>query len=163
MSYADEVYKPRLEEAAEYQDFLTVQLLRYGIVLNIFSSKKYQYDKGESASGIEIKHDCRLQETGNVFIEVSERSSPDVKSFTPSGIFRNDGTWLYFIGDYERGLLLHKGQMRDLLGNKDKCKTAGLREIENGTKTARGFVIEYERLKNSKYCLKSFNFNEQTE
>ena len=159
MSYQNETYKPQLEEAAEYQDFITDQLLKHGITLNQYASRKYQYERGESASGIEVKHDLKLCETGNLFIEVDERSSPEVEGFTPSGIYRDDCCWLYLIGDHNRAVLLSKSQMRYLLehGGLEKFGVKG--PLPNKTKTAHGYLVPYDWIVNTPYCLQQFVFN----
>ena len=45
-------YNKQLEKALEFQDFVADKLYNIGIPLNCYSSKKYQYEKGESRSGI---------------------------------------------------------------------------------------------------------------
>lgn len=109
-------YGEQYEMGMLYQDFITDQLMRRGISLNAYSSKKYQLECGESASGIEVKFDSRMAETGNVYIEVAEKSRPDMPDFTPSGICRKDNTWLYLIGDYDEALLMGKAQLRMTVG-----------------------------------------------
>ena len=49
--------------------------------------------------GAEIKNDERFRQTGNLYIEVAEKSNPDKLNYTPSGIMRADNSWLYVIGD----------------------------------------------------------------
>ena len=109
-------YDESYEKGMLYQDFITDQLMSRGISLNAYSSRKYQFERGESASGIEVKFDSRMAETGNVYIEVAEKSGPDMPDFTPSGIYRKDNTWLYLIGDYDEALLMGKAQLRMTVG-----------------------------------------------
>ena len=49
--------------------------------------------------GAEIKNDERFRQTGNLYIEVAEKSHPVKPNYTPSGIMRADNSWLYVIGD----------------------------------------------------------------
>ena len=98
-----EYYKDELEDALIYQDFVIDQLRKYDpcIIVPTYSSRKWQYDHGESASGIEIKHDKKFEQgSPNLYIEVKEKSDPAIADFTPSGIYRKDSTWLYLIGSY---------------------------------------------------------------
>jgi hypothetical protein len=65
-------YQKKLEEGLEYQDFCTDKLFELGINVNVYSSKKYQFSKGESKTGIEFKLDNQFKRTGNLYIEYSE-------------------------------------------------------------------------------------------
>ena len=47
----------------------------------------------------EIKRDGKFRETGNLYIETAEKSHPDKYEFIPSGIMRQDNSWLFVIGD----------------------------------------------------------------
>lgn len=58
------------EEAMEYQDFIIDILTSYlGLVVSNYSSRKYQFGKGESRQGIEIKLDKRISPQGYVWTE----------------------------------------------------------------------------------------------
>lgn len=88
------------EEGLEFQDFVADLLLtELGIALTSYSSQRYQWLKGENRQGIEIKLDRRILETGNVSIEVAEKSRADMPNWTPSGIMREDSAWLYVQGN----------------------------------------------------------------
>ena len=159
MSYYDDTYKPQLEEAAEYQDFITDQLLKHGITLNQYSSRKYQFNKGESASGIEVKHDKRMAETGNAYIEIAEKSNPNMESYTKSGINRDDETWLFLIGNYEEALLMSKRQLKKLLRDKtDKFDEWGIRKVQTPTSIAYTVPVEFL---DKWLCIKHFKFGGQ--
>lgn len=156
MSYFGETYKPQLEEAARYQDFITDELLKRGIVLNQYASREYQRKVGESASGIEIKYDKRMAETGNVYIEVEEKSDPSLHDYSKSGVYRNDNTWLYLIGNYEKALLMSKRQLRLCIEYGEewrKSKGIIFREIA----TSRGYTFPVEYCKRF-LCLRFFVF-----
>lgn len=100
-----------LEVGHEFQDFITEKLAKeFGIAITIFQSKKYQFQKGESLQGVEIKYDARstgdctytqCTATGNVGIEIAEKSNSDMPKFTPSGIYRLDNSWIYVVGNYD--------------------------------------------------------------
>ncbi len=83
-----EYYKGKFEEGLKYQDFIADQLRKADpcIIVCAYSSRDYQNEHGESASGIEIKYDMKLKETGNLYIETAEKSHPDIPDYTPSGI-----------------------------------------------------------------------------
>lgn len=92
-------YQDQLEKGLQYQDFVADKLYNIGWSLNCYSSKKYQYEKGESRSGIEIKFDNQMKNTHNLYIEYAEKSHPNNKIYIPSGIERVDNTIIVCIGD----------------------------------------------------------------
>lgn len=159
MSYFEETYRPQLEEAARYQDFITDELLKRGIVLNQYASREYQQKVGESASGIEIKYDKRMTETGNVYIEVAEKSNPSLPDYTESGVYRKDNTWLYLIGNYKKALLMSKRQLRVCIEYGEEWrKRAGIVYREIATSQGYTFPVAYcEKF----LCLRLFEFNEE--
>ena len=133
-------YEAMVRQGLEYQDFICDQLrIKAGIFVGCYSSRKYQFEKGESACGLEIKYDARLADTGNVYIEVAEKSRPDLAEFTPSGIFREDNSWLYLIGDYSQAFIFGKGTMRRLYQNGRQKAEWGCKDRE--TPTSKGFTI----------------------
>jgi hypothetical protein len=134
-------YRKMLKKGLEYQDFVMEFLHYQGLPLITYSSEKYQIEKGENKLGVEIKFDDNFKRTGNLFIEVEERRDEN-KKYINSGIFRDDNTWLYIIGDYEWAFVFFKIQLQGLR-NKHKI-------IEIGKKTSKGFLISTEEIK--KYC-----------
>jgi len=88
------------EEGLEFQDLVAdIFMKELGISITSYSSRKYQWLKGENRQGIEIKLDTRILETGNVSIEVAEKRAASVNIWTPSGIMRPDPSWLYVQGN----------------------------------------------------------------
>jgi len=139
-----EYYKNCLEKGLEYQDFVTDILLNeIGVSLSNYSSKKFQL-KGENKQGIEIKFDDLYKATNNIYIEIAEKSNANNENFVNSGIFRNDNTWLYVIGDYDYIFIFGKSFLINMYYSKR------FKEIE--TMTSKGFLIPSDEAK--KYCLK---------
>jgi hypothetical protein len=140
-----ENYKKMLEKGLEFQDFVTDILIKeIGISLSSYNSIKYQNTKGENKQGFEIKFDDKYKETGNIYIEIAEKSHPDNLSYVWSGIFRNDNTWLYLIGNYSEIFIFSKQHLK-LMYKSNKLK-------EVTTATSKGFLID--RLTAEKYCIK---------
>jgi len=82
----------------EYMDLLTIALFNEKhICLNSFASKSYQLNYGESYSGIEIKHDSKYIETGNIFFETQALNKKQT-DIIDGGIMKKDNAWLYIIG-----------------------------------------------------------------
>lgn len=139
----DKYYAAKLEGAKLYQDFVVDaawDLL--GLAIVQYSSQAYQNAIGESRTGVEIKHDEKFADTGNLWIEVSEKANPKNGHYVDSGIYRTDNTWLYCIGDYDNIFLFSKTLLRSL------HRSGRWPVIENRTKTSNGFLltaIEAER------------------
>lgn len=135
MSYQD-YYNQQLQESSEYEDLVCDTLSeKLGMVLRTYKSKKSQYENGENKAGFEIKYDKRFKETGNLYIEVAEKANPENKNYVASGIFRDDNTWVYVIGDKETIFIFTKRILKAL---KDKFQ-------HKVTPTSMGFIISEEQ------------------
>jgi hypothetical protein len=138
-------YKLMLEKGLQFQDFITDILIKeLGISLSTYSSQKYQNLKGENKQGFEIKFDDKYKDTGNVYIEVAEKSNPLNENFISSGIYRNDNTWLYLIGDYKEIFIFSKKHLK-LMYESKKYKEVII-------STSKGMLIKKEDAE--KYCIK---------
>ena len=99
--YPDAKSPTSFQDGMEYQDFVCVRLARYHVILQNIASKKFQYEVGENLQGFEIKLDRRCLETGRLSIEVAEKTAVSNSIWVPSGIKRNDNSWLYIQGNYD--------------------------------------------------------------
>lgn len=106
-----EYYKEKLEQGLCFQDYIAEWLYNEGLPINTYTSREYQNKIGENRAGIEIKNDEKFRETGNLYIEIAEKSNPDNPRYVESGIYRNDNTWLYLIGDKHIAYILSKKQL----------------------------------------------------
>ena len=143
-------YKAKLASGLYYQDFVIEKLYEIGLPLISYSSKEFQIMIGENKAGVEIKNDTKYSETGNLYIEVAEKSDPKNSEFIPSGIYRNDNTWLYCIGDFKKIFILSKKQLI-ILHQKNKYKTF---DIKMGT--SRGYLLPCIDVENY-YAIKIIN------
>jgi len=134
-----EYYAKKLNQGLEYQDFVFEKLYDVGLATIAYSSKKYQINKGENKAGFEIKFDDRLKDTGNLYIEISEKSNASNSGFIPSGIYRNDNTWLYLIGNYDIIFIFDKRRLRKIYEGRHYIKIGG-RYIDS-VPTSRGFTL----------------------
>lgn len=135
--YPDAPHKNSGDVGNEFTDFVMEALMRRGIVIQIYTSKRYQYNVGESLQGAEIKLDNRCTDTGRLSIEIAEKTARDVDSWTPSGIYRNDNTWLYIQGNYQCFWVFLKKTLINLHndGTREECEHNG---------TIRKFYISLE-------------------
>jgi len=126
-------YREKLNQGLYYQDFVVEELYKIGLPLISYSSKEFQNLVGENKAGIEIKNDNNYKKTGNLYIETAEKAYEREGNYVPSGIFRNDNSWLYLIGDLDRIFILSKKQLV-ILSNLNKYKI-----VE--TPTSQGFLL----------------------
>jgi hypothetical protein len=142
-NYTD-YYKKKLNQGLEYQDFISDIFYENGIIIVAYSSKCYQNERGENRIGIEIKNDAQFEKTGNIYIEIAEKSNPKNESYVMSGIYRNDNSWLYAIGNYKIIFIFGKETLKIL------HKLSRYKEVK--TPTSKGFLIPNKDAK--KYALK---------
>lgn len=136
-------YAEKLQAGEEYQQFIyDLFLVELRIELTFYTTKLEQYKFGENEQGIEVKFDDRLKGTDNLYIEYAEKSHPDKKEYSPSGINRDDNSWLYVIGDRDDVFIFGKKQLQQIKPSKRHVVTA----------TSKGFLIEREDA--HKLCLK---------
>jgi len=145
----NDYYKQKLEEGQEYQDFVASVLLKMGIVLSSYSSKKYQYAKGESTNGIEIKCQKNYKQYGTLCIETHEKAHPENMDYIHSGIFRGDNSWLFITGDDETIYIFSHTMLKGLNGHYDTYKTP----------TSKGYKLPIKDA--DKYCAKRIDVIEQ--
>jgi hypothetical protein len=148
--YFDENYKLQLEDGQQYQDFLTRELSTRGIIFQQFSSKKFQYEIGESHSRIEIKYDKIFSKTGNLWIEFQERKYP-TGTYINSGLLRDDNAFLWAQGDYNTLFIFCKRDLKHRLENEPYK--------ENGQKTSIGKLLKHPLP--DKYCGLKVRFNDK--
>ena len=129
----------RIGEAFEL--YVAQQLRPHGFVLDRCTSYRDQLRIGENLLGLEIKFDRKVRETGNLYIETEERhpKSPSTH-MRASGIFRDDQSWLYGIGDHDRFYIFSKRHLRSLFWDlKSGSPLLGIAFKAIGT--SRGFVF----------------------
>ena len=141
-AYSNGYYHKKLEEGLVFQDVVTAALYQRGIVVIGYASRHFQQTKGENMLGAEIKRDGKFRETGNVYIETHEKSHPDNPYYVPSGIFREDNSWLYVIGD-EKTIFIFSTKYLQMLSGRYEVITIP---------TSRGILLPLEDAE--KYCIR---------
>lgn len=110
--YPDAKHADSWQRGVEFQDFVCARLARDNIILQNLQSRHWQYRIGENLQGFEIKLDSRCTETGQLSIEVAEKSRAANALWIPSGIMRDDNSWLYIQGNYEVLFVFAKKTLR---------------------------------------------------
>ena len=147
--YAKGYYNSKLQEGLEFQDVVTRELYQRGIVVVGYSSRKYQNEVGENLLGAEIKHDAMFRDTGNLYIEISEKAHPDRANYTPSGIYRKDNSWLFVIGD-EKTIYIFSTKYLQMLESK-------FRHVNKPT--SNGYLLPLADA--DKYCLRKIELEDK--
>lgn len=126
----------QIRSGALYQDFvMEMCAIHANFILQIYGSREFQWNIGESRQGVEIKFDDRFASTGNLWIEISEKAQPRAGAYAPSGIYRGDNTWLYIIGNYDTIFVFPKNILQMLYAS------GRYRILENNTKTSQGYLL----------------------
>jgi hypothetical protein len=113
----DDHYTAKLAEGAAFEFYIYEQFLdRVGI--EIVKLPRGQHNLGENYEGIEVKYDAKMHSTGNVYVEVAEKSHPSKPSYFPSGVMRADNTHLVCIGNYKEAFLFGKAQLVALVNER---------------------------------------------
>jgi hypothetical protein len=111
--YPDSKDPKSYQSGLEFQDFV-VDLLReqLGIVITNYQSQRFQFGVGENKQGIEIKLDRDILRTNNVSIEIAEKARASNPYYVPSGIYREDNSWLYIQGNWDIVFIFSKNILR---------------------------------------------------
>jgi len=145
-------YNDMLKKGLSYQDFVVEKLYDIGLPIISYASKEYQIKFGENKCGFEIKFDDRLEETGNFYIEIAEKSNSNNFNFIPSGIYRADNTWLYLQGNYKKIYIFAKNQLRKLYESNQYKKI----EIS----TSQGFLLSLKVALEKDFIIKIIEIKE---
>lgn len=136
-SYPNAPRPDTYEAGMEFQDWVCMRLAKYSIILQNLSSKKYQYSVGENLQGFEIKFDSWCSKSGRLSIEIAEKRRASNRQWVPSGIFREDNSWLYIQGNYDILFVFPKNSLRRYFRQKKPCV-----KEEHGT--VRAFYVPFE-------------------
>lgn len=142
---SEDYYNVKLQEGLKFQDFVTQELYQRGIVVVGYSSRYYQNNEGENMLGAEIKRDGMFRETGNLYVELAEKAHPDNPKYVPSGIMREDNSWLFVIGDEKTIYIFSTKYLQKMKGR--------YRTVQKPT--SKGFLMPISEAE--KYCIRKIN------
>lgn len=138
------------ESGLDFQDFVATKMHDYlGITITNYQSMKWQFSTGENRQGIEIKLDRDCVRTNRLSIEIAEKSKSTNPEYVPSGIYRNDNSWLYIQGTWALFFVFAKSTLRILHSTK--------RYTEHEEPTIRAFYLPLETA--WKYAAKALEFD----
>lgn len=140
MRYPDSKNPNSVQEGLEFQDKVMDRLAEAGMLLQNYTSKKYQFEKGENRQGWEIKLDNRCTETGRLSIETYEKTAKD-RAWVRSGVLRDDNGWIYVQGNNECFWVFLKKFLRSLY---DCTQNGVLRYKRKEELTIKAFYLPLE-------------------
>lgn len=146
--YPDSKNTISFSDGLEYQDFVVEHLSKQGIYIQLHTSKKYQFERGESVQRAEIKLDRRCTETGRLSIEIAEKTKSDNSTWVSSGIYRNDNSIFYIQGNFQRIYLFNK---KDLKRYHERYCEYSYEESPQAKPTVRKFYLPLEKA--DYYCI----------
>lgn len=141
---SSEYYAKQFAAGEAFAAFVSEQLAHFGLIVGLYETQHEQYSLGESRMGLEIKFDDRLADTGNVYIEMYEKTRARNSAFVESGILRCDNTLLYGIGNRREFYIFGKRTLQRVYEAFDRSLVPGIsgkdfkrREIP----TSKGFTL----------------------
>ena len=124
-----------IEAGDSFEDYVTDRLAESGITLRTYKSAKMQLGVGENRAGFEIKLDEGHQRYSHLSIEIAERRQAS-GIWVPSGIFRNDNSWLYIQGNRALFWVLFKPTLIE------RARRAGITPLFATAETIRAPIFE---------------------
>jgi len=113
-----------------------------GIDIEILWAKEDQFNIGESRKGYELKYDSRWRATGNLFVEIMEKTREG--TWINSGIYRGDNTEFYVIGDLETMWVFRINVIRDKVEATGPYDGFKLRRVITGADSGIGALLPIE-------------------
>lgn len=151
----NDYYNRQRKEAEEFQDWLMLELNKRGIIIQIFTSKEYQYAHGETPARDEIKFDKEALRYPNLWIEFYEKKYSENLNYVKSGILR-ENIIRWFHGNYEWVYIFDKRRLLEYILNNQKKGRFQLKE--NIRKTSMGALLPQSEA--NSICSRKIRFNE---
>jgi len=113
--------------------------------------REQQY-QGETDEGVEIKFDQNIYEyfkKGRLYIETHEKADANNQEYASSGIYRNDNSVYYLIGNYNEWWIFNKEVLQKIDRTRQIIKPFWIFEPKP-TGTSKGFCINVDMA--HEYC-----------
>lgn len=129
----------------EFELWVEKECKKYDVDLGMYyDNRQFQ---GENALGLEIKHDGKLAETGNVYIEYQALNKNETK-FIDGGILKDDNSKYWLIGTEEEYYIFYKDDLLKLyrkIIDGSYIYDWGYKKAER--RTSKGIIISRKRCK----------------
>ena len=152
MNY-DDYRREMSEKGTKYENYIyPIFAKEWGVPeswVKPYQEKDEQIDIGENSLGVEIKYDEKSIKSKNIYIETAEKSVPYKPDYTPSGIYRDDNSWLFAIGNYDIYYVFLINHLRELesLDGWGRVETPTSRAFLMPHKEAEKLALNFTRLK----------------
>jgi hypothetical protein len=149
-------YSAMQAEGEAFERYVLERLLaEWRVSIARCDNRNDQIAIGDTYFGLEIKFDQMFRETGNLCIEVAEKTDPKNPKYVQSGIFADSAAWLYGIGNAEEFFIFSKRTLR-LVYENVQHRIFDFKTYE--TPTSRGFLIPRREI--TSFCEVSFYWGE---
>jgi hypothetical protein len=139
-----EYYKYQLKEGKKFEKYVKKQLKeKRDLHLDIIEDEVNQYTIGETIQGYEIKYDKQYKRWGNLYIEIKEKTNPQNYEYVLSGIFRDDNTHTWIIGDYTEAYMFKKKILIDIYNKKEYFGDIKITETSHGMLLNKPLIDKY--------------------
>jgi len=92
IGYTDSKNKRSFADGMQFQDFVVEKFNEWGFYIQLYASRLYQLQRGESVQRVEIKLDKGCFKYGHLSIETAERKNLS-SQWVHSGIYRPDSVF----------------------------------------------------------------------
>ena len=143
-----EYFKGKLQAGHEFEVWVEQEFEKESIDLGSFFDEQGQY-AGENNFGIEIKHDMKLAETGNIYIEYQERLKNSM-NWVNSGVLKDDNTIYWIIGSPKEYYIFSKADLKKLYESiiVPNARINGCKLVaEKENQTSKGFIMSRQKAK----------------
>ena len=124
----------------KYESFICERLLEDGISLQPIGNRPAERRCG-NLLGLDIIYDPRMEHRGGIYIETHFMEVPPLPFLFRSTLFRDNGSWLYGIGNHKRFFIFGKKSLRRIISFMEKHLHLWKNVELLQTATSRGFVI----------------------
>ena len=107
-------FGPDNEASWEFMRFVQKVTKVAGFNVEFYESAEDQLTKGEGPSGLEVKFDRKSRETHRYYIEFAQCSRSLGWRWVPSGLFKEEPTWLWAVGTQELFYVIHRATLSEL-------------------------------------------------
>lgn len=106
-------YQQQLADGQAYEH-LVADLLKTkcGLSVSVYLERTDNIAHGDTDVGLEVKFDRRSADTGNLYFEVAEKSHPSRPNYVKAGIYRDDDSKSYAIGNADELFIFLKDALR---------------------------------------------------
>ncbi len=128
----------------EFEAYICRALYEFGIAVQHVGDH-LTYIGCDNLLGLDIVYDLNMKKNGGVYIETHTKPFPEFPFFAGSVLHRNNGAWLYGIGDYDRFYIFGKRTLSGCIKTLDKYFPDLVCVKRCQTPTSRGIFLTFDQ------------------